>query len=493
MELLVPGRFIGGSAKPGEELIFAGHHFLENRLQSAIRGPKSLWNSENAPHRHHVYSPAFWWHEFIPRQVQNMQKTPVIIVGAGLAGLCCARELQRRQIPWQLLEAKDRIGGRVQTDNVDGFTIDHGFQVLQTAYPEARRELNYEQLRLRPFSPGALIRTEGRFVEMADPWRRPGKLFSVLFNGVGTFGDRLRLAWLRASLCGRLPERVWQLDGADCSTAEYLRKSLGFSEDIIRRFFRPWFAGVFLEPDLATSCRMFRFLFGTFASGDAALPADGMESIPRQLAEFLPAENIRLNCRVQSVSRQAVTLETGETLPASAVVLAVEGPAARKLTGDRLQTSDVCSTTCFNFAADAAPFPEPLLVLNGDESGPINNLSVISNIAPETAPRGKALISVSLIGDFGDRVSEMEGAVRAQLHDWYGPQTANWRLLKTHIIRTALPRQLPGFGGHPDGGRSTFDGLHLCGDFVSTGSIHSAMLSGRLTAGRVAESLHGGR
>ena len=106
-----------------------------------------------------------------------MQRSPVIIVGAGLAGLSCARELQRRQIPWLLLESKNRAGGRVQSDLVDGFTIDHGFQVLQTAYPEARRELNYEQLRLRPFLPGALIRTQGRFVEMADPWRRPGKLF----------------------------------------------------------------------------------------------------------------------------------------------------------------------------------------------------------------------------------------------------------------------------------------------------------------------------
>lgn len=421
-----------------------------------------------------------------------MQRSPVIIVGAGLAGLCCARELQRRQIPWLMLEAKHRVGGRVQTDSVDGYLIDHGFQVLQTAYPEARRELQYESLRLRPFAPGALIRTQGRFVEMADPWRRPGKLLSVLFNGVGTFGDRLRLAYLRASLHRRSPQSAWQTDGPDCSTADYLRHTIGFSEDIIRRFFRPWFAGVFLEPDLATSSRMFRFLFGTFAAGDAALPADGMESIPRQLATSLPAANLRLNCKVRSVDKQSVTLDSGEILTASAVVLAVEGPAAEQLTGGRLKSSGFCATTCFNFAADTAPFPEPLLVLNGDENGPINNLSVISNVAPETAPSGKALISVSLIGDFGNRLSEMETAVRAQLTDWYGPRTADWLLLKTHVIRCALPQQLPGSTSHPDGGRSTFEGLHLCGDFVSTGSIHSAMLSGRLTAARVAEALSSG-
>jgi len=166
-----------------------------------------------------------------------MQRSPVIIVGAGLAGLCCARELQRRQIPWLLLEAKHRVGGRVQTDAVDGFLIDHGFQVLQTAYPEARRELQYDSLRLRPFAPGALIRTQGRFVEMADPWRRPGKLLTVLFNGVGTFSDRLRLAWLRASLHRRPPQSAWQTDNPDGSTADYLRHTIGFSEDIIRDSF----------------------------------------------------------------------------------------------------------------------------------------------------------------------------------------------------------------------------------------------------------------
>lgn len=463
------------------------HHFLENHPPNAIRGlqiPRNPENGGEAVGKRIVPATSQ-----LPRQVQDMQRSPVIIVGAGLAGLCCARELQRLQIPWLLLEAKDRVGGRVQTDSVDGFLIDHGFQVLQTAYPEARRELNYEQLRLRPFAPGALIRTQGRFVEMADPWRRPHKLWSVLFNGIGTLGDRFRLAFLRMSLLRSSPEKAWQIDDADCSTADYLRKSLGFSEDIIQRFFRPWFAGVFLEPDLATSCRMFRFLFGMFSSGDAALPAGGMASIPRQLAGSLPTHSIRLGCKVQSVRSQSVTLANGETLPASAVVLAVEGPAAEQLTSGRLKSSDCCATTCFNFAADKAPFHEPLLVLNGDESGPINNLSVISNIAQETAPRGKALISVSLIGDFGNRLNETEAAVRAQLADWYGPQTAAWRLLKTHVIRHALPKLPPGSGSHIDGGRSTFEGLHLCGDFVSTGSIHSAMLSGRLTAARVAESL----
>ena len=423
-----------------------------------------------------------------------MQQHPVIIVGAGLAGLCCARELQQRQIPWLLLEAKANVGGRLQTDNIDGYLIDHGFQVLQTAYPEAQKQLDYDQLRLRRFSQGAIIRTGGRFVEMLDPWRSPQKLkalYTVLFNGVGTFADRLRLGALRNQLKHKSPQQNWQADQTDSSTRDYLLNTVGFSPDIVQRFFRPWFAGVFLEPKLATSSRMFRFLFGMFASGDTALPADGMQAIPRQLIQPLPPASIRLNTRVQSVTAKSVTLASGETLEAAAVVLAVEGPAAEQLTGGRWKSAGTRATTCLNFAADHAPLSAPMLVLNGDEDGPINNLSVISNVAPETAPPGKALVSVSLIGDFSGQLPQTEAAVRTQLATWYGPTTSGWRLLKTHVIRAALPALPPNSGRQTDGLQTTSSGIHLAGDFVSTGSIHSAMLSGRLTAVKIAQTLHG--
>lgn len=96
-----------------------------------------------------------------------------------------------------MLEAQDDIGGRVRTDHVDGFLLDRGFQVLQTAYPEAAVQLDYRGLCLHNFEPGALIRTQGRMVEMSDPWRRPTKLWSTACNGIGTFSDRLKLAKLR--------------------------------------------------------------------------------------------------------------------------------------------------------------------------------------------------------------------------------------------------------------------------------------------------------
>ena len=98
----------------------------------------------------------------------------VLIIGAGLAGLCCARRLAEAGVTFQIVEASDGIGGRVRTDEVDGFLLDRGFQVLLTAYPEARRVLDYSRLDLKPFSPGALSWFAGRMNRLVDPWRTPG-------------------------------------------------------------------------------------------------------------------------------------------------------------------------------------------------------------------------------------------------------------------------------------------------------------------------------
>ena len=98
---------------------------------------------------------------------------PVIIVGGGIAGLAFARRLNRRGVPFQIREATGRVGGRIKTDRLDGYLLDRGFQVLQTAYPEARRALDYQRMDLRNFAPGAMIRIRGRFYTLADPLRRP--------------------------------------------------------------------------------------------------------------------------------------------------------------------------------------------------------------------------------------------------------------------------------------------------------------------------------
>ncbi len=409
-----------------------------------------------------------------------MKPKPVVVIGAGLSGLCCARLLLKHDIDVVVLEAQDDIGGRVRTDHVDGFLLDRGFQVLQTAYPEAALQLDYRSLRLHNFEPGALIRTQGRMVEMSDPWRRPAKLLSTAFNGIGTFSDRLKLAKLRWNVTHTSIDDLWL--EPESTTLEYLRKTCGLSSDIVDRFFRPWFSGVFLEKELATSSRFFRFLFRIFALGEASLPEHGMGAIPSQLAHGFPSSVIRLCAPVDSLDSHRVRLKTGAIIDCQAIVLAVEGPEASRLTSGRIRVPEARATTCFYYAAAQAPFRESLLVLNGDNEGPINNLCVVSNVSLGYAPPGQALVSVSVVGKGALSPSEAEGSVRRQLRDWYGAQVDAWSLLKSYHIQYALPSQAAHFrDGSPSPARLD-DGLYNCGDYCDTASIQGAMVSGRKAA-----------
>jgi len=407
-----------------------------------------------------------------------MNSKPVVIIGAGLAGLCCARTLQKQGCNFVLLEAGTEVGGRVRTDVVDGFRLDHGFQVFQTAYPEAQQQLNYGALRLRSFDPGALIQTGGKQVLMSDPWRRPQDLLATLMNGVGTFSDRLKLARLRWRVTRGSLEDLWAQP--DSSTEQYLRETTGLSADMVDRFFRPWFTGVFLEDRLTTSSRFFRFIFRMFALGDAALPEDGMGAIAKQLAESLPASQIRLNTKVDSVQSLRVQLQNGETIESQAIVMAVDGPEAARLTQGAIRSPEFHSTTCFYYSATRPPFERKLLMLNGDRTGPINNLCVPSNVVSGYAPMGRSLISVSVVGSKQDS-HDLEPAVRRQLRDWFGHQTDQWSLLRSYLIRHALPNQSAHFRDTPASSKIAA-GLYQCGDHCETSSIHGAMVSGRKAA-----------
>jgi phytoene dehydrogenase-like protein len=404
-----------------------------------------------------------------------MAKADVIIVGAGLAGLCCARRLEEAGVSWILLEGSDGVGGRVRTDEVGGFLLDRGFQVLLTAYPECRRVLDYRALDLKPFDPGSLVRYDGRFSTLADPWRRPGRALRTLFSPVGTFSDKLRIARLRRSLNGRGVDSIFQ--DPERTTLEGLRDR-GFSERMIESFFRPFLGGIFLEPELDTSDRMFQFVFKMFSAGETVVPARGMQAIPDSLAASLPAERVRLGARVRRVEHGRCTLDDGEALAADTVVVATDGGEAARLLGSAA-SSRPRSTTCLYFDAPEPPIVGKSLVLDGEDQGPANHLCVISEIASGYAPAGRALISVNVLGI--PRIDEqaLERAVRTQLTGWFGKQVADWRPVRQYRIEYALP-------GLPPRSRPTTSAgdtdVFVCGDHASHGSIEGAMVSGRRTA-----------
>ena len=399
----------------------------------------------------------------------------VLIVGAGLAGLCCARRLREAGVSSLILEASDEVGGRVRTDEVDGFLLDRGFQVFLTAYPEAKRVLDYDSLDLRTFYPGALVKTSFGFERLADPWRRPLDALRSIYRSGWTWRDRWAVAKLRQRVRRGSLEDLWNRD--ERPTHQLLMEH-GFSASAVESFFRPFFGGIFLESKLETSSRMFEFVFRMMSQGDTTLPSQGMGAISRQLASALPSGSIRTKSPVRSIEGSCVTLDSGETLSARSVVVAVEGPAAARLLPE-IPDPGSRSVTCLYFSAEKAPLDGPVLLLNG-EAGPINNLAVLSHVAPSYAPSGAHLISVSVLGRCED-----SARVKDQLVDWFGEGARTWRHLKTYQLQHALPRQAPPALKTPERESRVGPDLFVCGDHRDNASIQGAMVSGR----RAAEAL----
>ena len=405
----------------------------------------------------------------------------MIIIGGGLAGLSCAVQLAESGVHSAVLEATDRVGGRVRSDVINGFTLDVGFQVLLTAYPSCQKLLDYSALRLRYFDPGALIRQSGRFTELADPWRNPGRAWATATNPVGSVADKLRIWRLRSKTCrgslAELYERPHQ------TTEQYLR-DFGFSERMLDQFFRPFIGGVFLDESLSVSSRMLEFVFRMFSMGGIAVPADGMAAIPRQMAERLPRGTINLQSSVVRLEGNRVVLANGDSLTGDHVVIATESnAAARLLELPEIQTSWNETSTLY-YSSPQCEQKYKSLILRGDESGPIQTATIISNVAQEYAPPNSSLISVSLSPNNDKSHDENELLAKEQLKKWFGDQVRHWELLQTYQI----PYGLPAMDIDPvirSPKVKERESTYVCGDHCETPSIEGAMDSGMRTAAAI--------
>ncbi|MBC7367774.1 MAG: FAD-dependent oxidoreductase [Undibacterium sp.] len=402
----------------------------------------------------------------------------VVIVGAGLAGLTCARRLQADGVECVVLEAGDAVGGRVRTDVVEGFRLDRGFQVLLTAYPAARKWLDYERLELRKFSAGALVWCEGRKHRVSDPWREPGALWATLRAPVGSLADKMRIATLRAAARrGTLDELFARPE----RSAMAALRAHGFSERMIDRFMRPWLGGIFLDRELETSSRMLEFVFRMFAEGHAAVPAAGMQAIPEQLAAGLQGGTVRLGAKVEKLEPGAVRLTNGERVEARQMVVATEGAVAAELMPE-IAAPAWRAVTVVYFAAPRSPLGEPTLMLNGAGRGLVNNVAVMSDVAPGYAPAGQALVAVAVLGESALDDAMLAGRVRAELAEWFGAGVSEWRWLRNYRVRRALPVRWPLERRAPVAVRP---GVWVAGDFAASASLQGAMESGE----RVAEAI----
>ncbi len=388
-----------------------------------------------------------------------------------MAGLTAGIELSLAGHEVVVFEAADGPGGRVRTDLVDGHRLDRGFQILLDAYPETRRLLDYRALDLRAFSPGALLRWNDRFHRVGDPLREPTKLLETLRAPIGSPLDKVRiLAFRRAVAKGTLAE-LWQRPE---TTARQRLEDAGFSETMIERFLTPLFAGITLDPELAGSSRVVEFVFRMLGAGDAVVPALGMGAISDQLAARLPSGALRLDSPVRAVTARRVVLEDGETVELDSVVVATDLSEAARLTG--IESRPWKGVTSVWLRADSPPIDEPVLVLNGGGTSPINTLAVMSQVSPDYAPAGSSTIVVSTPSTEPGVVDQM----RTQLGQWFGEATFGWDLLRIDRIERAQPVQP--VGRARSGALQTDDGIWICGDHTRDASINGAIGSGRAAA-----------
>jgi phytoene dehydrogenase-like protein len=421
----------------------------------------------------------------------------IVIIGAGLAGLTCAKLLVEAGQEVQVFEAADQVGGRLRTDyHGDGYRLDRGFQVLFTAYPAVQRHLDITALKKRQLDPGALLVQGNKQYEITDPLRQPTHVVSSLLNPLVSTGDKLRTLALRAQVAqastGKIFAGELQNEGKDETTEDYLR-TRGFSNKIIDNFFRPFYGGIFLDRSLQTSARIFQFTFKMLAQGDIIVPAEGIQRVPEQLAAHLPNDTVHCNTRVVDILIEnghvsGVRLANGETVHADRVVIATSGPVAGKFTQKQVPSTPV-SATCVYFAGDERLYSNHKILLNTDPHAYVNNAVLMTNIAPTYAPPRKHLLSLTVLGDPAEDDEMIAERARAEVATWFPNHHLNrWKLLALYRIPFAQFAQPAGiYDALPDNSTDV-SGLVLAGEYTQSSSIQGAMHSGEHAAKLVLKS-----
>ena len=409
----------------------------------------------------------------------------VIVVGAGLAGLTCAKVLSERGIEVAVFEASDGIGGRVRTDEKDGFLLDRGFQVYFTAYPVARRHLDHAKLDLRDFDPGAVVCRDGDKSVLSDPLRDPKALVPTLISDAATLPDKLRTAKLAAKVLPGGATTASEEDGdPDSSTLEYLRAS-GLSEQYINSFYRPFYGGVFLSRTLYTSARVFRFTMRMLATGRTVVPARGMGEIPRQLAAHLPESAVHLGSPVDSLLREGNRVigvrGAGADHEADAVVVATEAQVAGKLTGEKVPEESV-GEVCLYYETYGLGSGKKIM-LNAEDGAFVNNAVEISNVSERYAPPGRHLLCAVALGGLDLPDAELYRRGIEDVSRWY-PE-ASFEPLALCRVPYGQFAQPPDVHKKLPKNRTDTPGLMLAGEYTEDSSINGSMLSGEKAAEEV--------
>lgn len=400
--------------------------------------------------------------------------TEIAIIGAGISGLIAALRLEKDGYSPTIYEKSDRAGGRVKTDIVDGYQLDHGFQVLLDAYPKAQEYLDYNALELQEFLPGAQIFKQGKSSILGDPLRSLQLLFPTLFSTIGSFSDKLKIFKLNTTVKKKTLEEIFNEE--ETTTLTFLKFS-GFSEQIIEQFFRPFFSGIFLEPNLETSSRMFQFVYKMFGTGNAVVPKAGMEAIPKQLINKLQRTKFEFNTEVDTITNTEIIFVDGRKITLDYTIIATD--ASPLVPNLRKQQLDWYSSDTLYFTCKIRKMEKPLIGLISDKEALINNIFYHTSI--DTERRGsEEILSVTVVKEHELSEYELIQKVKEDLKTFCGITTE--RYLKHYPIKMALPKlNNLRYSLMPSETRLT-ERIFLAGDYLLNGSLNAAMISGEMAA-----------
>jgi len=406
------------------------------------------------------------------------------IIGAGISGLIAAQVLENYGYKPTIIEGSNSVGGRVKSDLVEGYLLDRGFQVLLTSYPAAKKYIDFDALEIQKLLPGATIFKNGKSQTIGDPLRSFSLLFPTLFSSIATFSDKLKILKLNVLLKKKEIDTIFKED--EKTTLQYLI-DVGFSEEMIQTFFKPFFSGIFLEPNLETSSRMFEFVYKMFGEGLAVVPKAGIQAISNQLKDNLKNTKILLNSEVESVKNKSIILKDGSEIESDFTIIATE---ASQLVAN-LNNQETHWKTCdtLYFETSERIISRPLIGLISEENSLINNLFYHTSIQTTTKGKGE-LLSVTIVKNHSLSEKQLIEKITEELEDFCGITNATF--IKRYQIEKALPK-LDNLQYEISSTETKLtSSIFLAGDQLLNGSLNAAMIAGERAAMGVIGTLQDG-
>ena len=397
-------------------------------------------------------------------------KETIYIIGAGVSGLIAAYELEQEGYHPIIIEQTDEVGGSVKTIHEKGYALDLGFQVLLSAYPLAKKYLDLEALELHKLESGALIYVNDKAYRIGDPMRNWKMLFPTIFSDIGSISDKLKVLKLNNRLKRKSLDEIFE--SRETTTLQYLIE-FGFSPKIIERFFKPFFAGIFLESNIQTSSRMFEFVYKMFGEGYATIPKLGIGEISNQLKNKLHNTEFIFNCEVKDITNDKILMVSGENLPHDGVIIATNSTSMiRSHKGADMKWK---SCMCLYFEVDQTNIPANTIALIADGGNYTNNLYAYTDVKT-----GKTILSVTTLEHMNKTDAEIIENIIAEVKKYTGALKVDF--IHHYRIKQALPDIQNLKMTVQSAENQVMDNIFLAGDALMNGSLNAAMESGYIAA-----------